>query len=118
AMGRRLVQPLLDGEGQLPVLLLDSGLEEEILATVSPEGGQRLLGASASAGVPLVRRLADSVKSLIASPSPAVPPVLLCPSPARYHVRRWLEPLFPRLAVVSAGEIPPEVRLRPVGTVR
>ena len=67
---------------------------------------------------PLVRRLADSLKSLIASSSPAAPPVLLCPSPARYHVRRWLEPIFPRLAVVAAGEIPPEVRLRPVGTVR
>jgi len=118
AMGRRLVQPLLDAEGQLPVLLLDAAIEDEILATVSPEGGQRLLGAASSAGAPLVRRLADSVKSLIASTSPAVPLVLLCPSPARYHVRRWLEPLFPRLAVVSAGEIPAEVRLRPVGTVR
>lgn len=118
AMGRRLVQPLLDGEGQLPVLLLDAAIEDEILATVSPDGGQRLLGAASSGGAPLVRRLADSVKSLIASISPAVPLVLLCPSPARYHVRRWLEPLFPRLAVVSAGEIPPEVRLRPVGTVR
>jgi flagellar biosynthesis protein FlhA len=69
-------------------------------------------------GTPLVRRLVDSLKSLIASSSPAAPPVLLCPSPARYHVRRWLEPIFPRLAVVAAGEIPPEVRLRPVGTVR
>jgi len=118
AMGRRLVQPLLDGDGQLPVLLLDAAMEDEILATVSPEGGQRLLGASSSQGAPLVRRLADSVKSLIASTSPAVPPVLLCPSPARYHVRRWLEPLFPRLAVISAAEIPPEVRLRPAGTVR
>jgi flagellar biosynthesis protein FlhA len=118
AMGRRLVQPLVDGEGQLPVLLLDAAIEDEILATVSSEGGQRLLSASSTPGAPLVRRLADSVKSLIASASPAAPPVLLCPSPARYHVRRWLEPLFPRLAVVSAGEIPPEVRLRPVGTVR
>ncbi len=45
-------------------------------------------------------------------------PVLLCPSPARYHVKRWLEPLVPRMAVVAASEIPPEVRLRPVGTVR
>jgi len=26
--------------------------------------------------------------------------------------------LFPRLAVVAAGEVPPEIRLRPVGTVR
>jgi flagellar biosynthesis protein FlhA len=118
AMGRRLVQALLDSEGQLPVLLLDGALEEEILAIVSPDPGQRLLSSAAVPGTPLVRRLVDSLKSLIASSSPAAPPVLLCPSPARYYVRRWLEPMFPRLAVVAAGEIPPEVRLRPVGTVK
>jgi len=118
AMGRRLIQPLLDGDGQLPVLLLDASLEDEILTTVQPEAGQRLLSSSSVPGTPLVRRLADSLKSLMVSASPAAPPVLLCPSPARYHVRRWLEPMFSRLAVVAAGEIPPEVRLRPVGTVR
>src|SRR6202161_1069477 len=65
ALGRRLVRPLLDGEGQLPVLLLDPALEEEILATLSPDGGQRLLAAQATPGTPVVRRLADSVRQLI-----------------------------------------------------
>ena len=118
ALGRRLVRPLLDAEGQLPVLLLDPALEEEIQATVAPEAGQRLLAAGAVAGAPLVRRLADSVRSLIGSIPSAVPPVLLVSSPARYFVKRWLEPFLPRLAVVAAGEIPPDVRLRPLGTVR
>ena len=36
ALGRRLVRPLLDGDGQLPVLLLDPALEEEILAHARP----------------------------------------------------------------------------------
>ena len=117
SMGRRLVRPLLDSDGQLPVLLLDPVLEEEILATLSPDSGPRLLAASAS-GAPLARRLSDSVRSLIGSVSAVALPVLLCPSPARYHVRRWLEPVLPRLAVIAAGEIPPEIRLRPVGTVR
>jgi flagellar biosynthesis protein FlhA len=118
ALGRRLVRPLLDGEGQLPVLLLDPALEEEILTTLSPETGQRLLAAQAAPGTPLLRRLVDSVRQLIGAASAAALPVLLVPSPARYHVRRWLEPVFPRLAVVAAGEIPAEIRLRPVGTVR
>ena len=64
---------------------------------------------------PLVRRLTDSVRQLIGSASSAALPVLLCPSPARYHVKRWLEPVLPRLAVVAAGEIPPEIRLAPGG---
>jgi flagellar biosynthesis protein FlhA len=118
ALGRRLVRPLLDGEGMLPVLLLDPALEEEILMTLSPDGGQRMLAAQANAGTPVVRRLTDSVRQLIGAASAAALPVLLCPSPARYHVKRWLEPVLPRLAVVAAGEIPAEIRLRPMGTVR
>jgi flagellar biosynthesis protein FlhA len=118
ALGRRLVQPLLDNDGQLPVLLLDPVLEEEIPSTLAPETAQRLLPAAAASGVPIVRRLAESLKQLIGASSTAALPVLLCPSPARYHVKRWLEPLMPRLAVVAAGEIPPAIRLRPVGTVR
>jgi flagellar biosynthesis protein FlhA len=118
ALGRRLVQPLLDGDGQLPVLLLDPAIEEEILATLSPESGNRLLAAGAASGVPVLRRLTDSLRQLIGSSSSAALPVLLCPSPARYHVKRWLEPVLPRLSVIAAGEIPPEIRLRPVGTVR
>jgi flagellar biosynthesis protein FlhA len=65
-----------------------------------------------------VRRLADSLKSLIGNSSSSVLPVLLCPSPARYHVKRWLNAMMPRLAVVAAAEIPPEIRLKPAGTVR
>jgi flagellar biosynthesis protein FlhA len=118
AMGRRLIQPLLDPDGQLPVLLLDAALEEEILTTLSPESSQRLLTAGSVAGTPLVRRLADSLRQLIGAASAAALPVLLVPSPARFYVKRWLEPILPRLAVVAAAEIPPEIRLRPAGTVR
>jgi flagellar biosynthesis protein FlhA len=120
AMGRRLVQPLLDPDGQLPVMLLDPALEDEILAAVSPESSQRLLTAATgtASGTPLVRRLIDSLNRLIGSSAGAVTPVLLVASPGRYHVKRWLEPFLPRLTVISASEIPPEVRLRPAGTVR
>jgi flagellar biosynthesis protein FlhA len=118
ALGRRLVRPLLDAGGQLPVLLLDPALEEEILTTLAPETGLRLLPSAGGSGTPLIRRLTDSLRQLIGANTAAALPVLLCPSPARYHVKRWLEPVLPRLAVVAAGEIPPEIRLRPVGTVR
>jgi flagellar biosynthesis protein FlhA len=118
ALGRRLIVPLLDQDGQLPVLLLDAALENEIVASLAPESSQRLLAPASSSSVPLLRRLIDSLKSLIGSSTSSVTPVLLCPSPARYHVKRWLEPLMPRLAVIAAAEIPPEIRLRPSGTVR
>ena len=118
ALGRRLIAPLLDSDGQLPVLLLDPAIEEEIISSLSPEGSQRLLSSTSAPAVPIVRRLADSLKHLIGASASSALPVLLCPSPARYHVKRWLEPVFARLSVVAAAEIPPEIRLRPVGTVR
>jgi flagellar biosynthesis protein FlhA len=118
ALGRRLIAPLLDSDGQLPVLLLDPAIEEEITSSLSPESSQRLLTAVSTPAVPIVRRLADSLKHLIGASTSSALPVLLCPSPARYHVKRWLEPVFARLSVVAAAEIPPETRLKPVGTVR
>ena len=118
ALGRGLVQPLLDAEGLLPVLLLDPALEEEILVTFGPETSQKLLNTGGASGTPLVRRLTDSLRQLIGGSSATALPVLLCPSPARYHVKRWLDPVLPRMAVLAAGEISPEIRLRPVGTVR
>ncbi|HEY1578170.1 MAG TPA: flagellar biosynthesis protein FlhA [Terracidiphilus sp.] len=118
ALSRRLIAPLLDTDGQLPVLLLEPGLEDEIIAWVSPEVSPRALPAAAPPGIPIIRRLSDSLKHLIGSVDSSALPVLLCPSPARYHVKRWLDPLFPRLSVVAAAEIPPEIRLRPQGTIR
>jgi flagellar biosynthesis protein FlhA len=118
ALGRRLIAPLLDPDGQLPVLLMDPAIEEEILASFAPEASQRLLSTNSAPTVPLVRRLADSLKHLIGASNSSALPVLLCPSPARYHVKRWLDPVMPRLAVVAAAEIPAEIRLRPAGTIR
>jgi flagellar biosynthesis protein FlhA len=118
ALGRRLVQPLLDQDGQLPVLLLDPALEDEILAAISPDTGQRLLSKSNVPGTPVLRRLIDSVNQLIGTLTSSAQPVLLCSSPARYQVKRWLEPVLPRLAVIAPAEIPAEVRLKPMGTVQ
>jgi flagellar biosynthesis protein FlhA len=93
-------------------------MEDEILSVLSPDPVQRQLAASTRNPVPLVRRLADSLRQLIASVPATALPVLLCPSPARYQVKRWIEPWVPRMAVVAATDIPPETRLRPMGTVR
>ena len=117
ALGRRLVQPLLDADGTLRVLLLDPALEEELAVTLQPDAAIRSLAARSQA-TPLLKRIVDSLKQLIGPASSAVLPVLLCQSPARYHLRRWLEPFLPQLAVIAQTEIPAEVRLRSVGIVR
>lgn len=120
ALARNIVRPLLDAEGGLSVLTLERSLEEQIIRTFDPEGAARLLGSNVR-NAPLsnnfLRPLLDSVKRLTGDATPMAIPVLLCPSPARYHLRRWLEPFLPKVTVLSPGEIPPEVRVRSLGTV-
>lgn len=116
ALGRRLTQPLLAQDGTLRVIALDPAFEEELASLTDPGAAGRLLTAGAQP--PALRRLADSVKRLIGSAPHSAQPVLLCPSPARYHVKRWLEPVLPRLAVVAPAEIPPGIAVRAAGVVR
>jgi flagellar biosynthesis protein FlhA len=120
ALGRGLVHPLLDAEGGLRVLVLDQSLESELLHTFDPQGAGLLLGDGARSGATpseFLKRLVESVKRLTGGASTSALPVLLCPSPARYHVRRWLEPFLPKVTVLAPIEIPPEIRVRSMGTV-
>ena len=119
SLGRGLVHSLLDNEGALRVLLIDGQTEAELVSTFDPAGAPLMLGEGASApgrGEHL-RRLMESLKRLTGAGSTSALPVLLCPSPARYHVRRWLEPFVPKVTVLAPNEIPPEIRLRSVGTI-
>ena len=88
------------------------------MATFDPEGAARLLGEGVRAqGASFLRPLLESVKRLTGDGSMTALPVLLCPSPARYHLRRWLEPFLPKVTVLAPAEIPPEVRVKSLGTV-
>lgn len=121
SMGRSLVRPLLDGAGGLPVLVLERGMEADILQTFDPEGARRLLGDASPRPVPspqaFLRTMLDSVKRLTGEGEISAMPVLLCPSPARYHLRRWLEPFLPKITVLAPTEIPPEIKVRSLGVL-
>ena len=119
ALGRGLVHPLLDAEGGLRVLMIEQNLEAELVATFDPQAAMRLGDGAPRPGGQgeYLRKLLDSVKRLTGGGSTLAIPVLLCPSPARYHVRRWLEPFVPKVTVLAPIEIPPEIRVRSVGTL-
>jgi flagellar biosynthesis protein FlhA len=118
AIGRSLVHPLLDADGGLRVLVLSSGLEQEIIGTFDPDSATRLLGdGTRPAPAAFLKRIVESVKQLTGGGPLAALPVLLVPSPARYHMRRWLEPFLPKVTVLSPAEIPAVVRVRSVGTI-
>lgn len=117
ALGRGLVRRLVDSDGQLRVMVMNPALEQDIVGTFDPNAAQRLLGEGEAAPGEGLKRLVESVKSLTGTAGGSVLPVLLCPSPARYHLRRWLEPMLPKVTVLAAQEIPPDVRVRSVGAL-
>ncbi len=120
SLGRGLVAPLLDAEGGLRVLVIEPRLEADLMATFDPQFAATLLGEGAprlGGHGEYLRKLLESVKRLTGGGSTMALPVLLCPSPARYHVRRWLEPFVPKVTVLAPIEIPAEIRVRSVGTV-
>ncbi len=67
SLGRGLIHPLLDAEGGLRVLMLEQGLEAELLNTFDPQSSALLLGdGTRPAGMPgdFMKRLVESVKRL------------------------------------------------------
>jgi flagellar biosynthesis protein FlhA len=115
ALGRTLVTPLLGSDRKLKVLTLDPLLEEELARSVEPQAaGER----AAAPGAPLLRHVLDGLQRLVGDPTAIASTILLCNSPARFHLRRLLEPFLPRVVVLSPTEIPSGISVQSLGVVK
>jgi flagellar biosynthesis protein FlhA len=113
-LGRALIRPLLNDQGELRVVTLDTAIEDECLR------GSNLLpnqAISTPQQVTLARRVLDGLRMNFGKEISAAPPVLLCSSPGRYYLHRLLEPFIPRIVVISPGEIPPMTPVQSVGVL-
>jgi len=115
ALGRALIQPLLDTRGELKVMTLDSSIEEECMRAANLQSGQV---SSSSIQISVAKRVLDSLRSSFGDQIGEAPPVLLCSSPGLFYLRRLLEPFLPKIVVISPGEIPPMIMVQSVGVVR
>ncbi|WP_263372233.1 flagellar biosynthesis protein FlhA [Granulicella cerasi] len=117
ALGRGLVRRYVGADGELRVMVMQPQLEQDVVGTLDPASAQRMLSQQNGAPGEGLKRLVESVKSLTAKGGASATPVLLCPSPARYHLWRWMEPILPKMTVLSAQEIPPDVKVRSIGAL-
>ncbi|HLJ79439.1 MAG TPA: flagellar biosynthesis protein FlhA, partial [Acidobacteriaceae bacterium] len=91
ALGRALVKPLLE-ENHLRVVTLDGGIEEELgRAFNAPTSTTIAAGLQPS----LVRRILEGMRRIAGEQVALASPVLLCSTPARFHLKRLLEPFMP-----------------------
>lgn len=115
ALGRALVRPLLDEHGELKVVTLDRGIEEECNRVV---GAQSANATSVALQPSTARRVLEGLRTLFGEQVLTAPPVLLCASPGRFYLRRLLEPFLPKIVVLAPTEIPPLVPVQSVGSLR
>ena len=114
-LGRALVTPVLGTDQKLKVFTIDPGIEEELARHIEPPAAGRMALPS---GTPVVRRVLESLQRLVTDPTAIASTILLCNSPARFHLRRLLEPFLPRVMVFSPAEIPAGVSVQSLGVVR
>jgi flagellar biosynthesis protein FlhA len=113
-LGRALVRPLLNEQGELKVVTLDTAIEDECMRGSNLHPNQP---ASTSQQVALARRILDGLRNTFGQEISAAPPVLLCSSPGRYYLRRLMEPFIPKIVVISPGEIPSMTPVQSVGVL-
>ena len=115
ALGRALVRPLLGEDGGLKVVTVDASIEEELSRAFNPQ----LPSVTTAALQPgFIRRVLEGLRNLMGDQVSMATPVLICNSPARFHLRRLLEPFLPKVVVLSPLEIPPIVAVQSIGMVR
>jgi flagellar biosynthesis protein FlhA len=99
----------------LRVVTLDHGLEEELGRAF---GGAAVAASTTGMQPPFARRILEGLRKVAGEQVAVATPVLLCPSPARYHLKRLLEPFLPKVVVLSPLEVPALVEVQSVGVLR
>jgi flagellar biosynthesis protein FlhA len=115
SLGRALIRPLLDRGGHLKVVTLDSSIEEECARTFAQNPHLTVGGAMQ---ISVARRVLEALRNMFGDQISIAPPVLLCASPARFYLKRLLEPFIPKVVVISPSEIPPMTNVQSLGLVR
>lgn len=114
ALSRALVHPLLSETGRLRVVTLGQELEEELGRAFT---GQASTAPMSGLQPSFARRILEGMRRLAGEQLAVAAPILLCSTPARYHLKRLLEPFLPKLVVLSPLEVPPVIEVQSVGVL-
>jgi flagellar biosynthesis protein FlhA len=113
-LARTISRRFLAPDGSLPIVTLSPQTERVVLQSVQtgPDGG--FLALEPSVAQNLVGRVGTWAERFVAK---GQQPVVLCSAGLRPYLRRLLERYLPTVAVLSAAEIPAEVRVQSLGMV-
>ena len=101
SLGRSILDQLMPGSHEIPVMTLDHRLEQLLLQTIQSGG----LDAGIEPGLAEILVNQTTLKSQMQEDL-GYPPILLVPAPLREMLARFLRRSVPRLKVLSQTELP------------
>jgi len=116
ALGRSLLRPYRNAQGEVNVVTLDPKLEQQLVDAVVPgqEGNARLVLDPSQTQV-LMESLSDAVQKALAV---AQHPILLCSQYLRPYLRDFVTRFIPQAVVLSYPEVTGVATVQTVATVR
>jgi flagellar biosynthesis protein FlhA len=114
ALSRQISNRAAGENGLLPVITLDTELEERIQRSVQYSGQGSYLALEPQTAERLLSSLSEQIKQS----GSGTHPVLLCAPNIRPHVKRLTEQYLPQLPVLSYNEITPQLQIQSLGTVQ
>jgi flagellar biosynthesis protein FlhA len=112
ALARTICSGLAGENGELMVLTLGSHLERQFADRFGLGAGVQTQAIEPEFGRQLLEKIEAAVQAAVLPQ-----PVILCTAAVRPHLRRLTVRFLPDLAVISHGEVAPNVRLVSVGTI-
>ncbi|NDY42708.1 flagellar biosynthesis protein FlhA [Dissulfurirhabdus thermomarina] len=114
-LGRAIVKPLLGPDGTLTVLTLDPALEEQIRQGVQQTEQGSFMALDPAVARRIIQAVEQGAERAVHQGHPAV---VLCSPSVRRHLRRLVERFVPNVTVLSHSEVPANVRLESLLTLR
>lgn len=110
-LGMPICQKLLGNQNSLPVLTLESALEQKLNQSIN----QDYFVLEPSLTESLISALAQQVETML---SERKRPILLCSSLLRRHLKQLTQRVIPHLTVLAMNEIPINVQVESFGIVK
>ncbi len=114
-LGRAIVKPLLTEENMLEVITVDPAIEDQLRNSLQQTEHGSYLALDPASGQRIVEAAQKRVEEAAARGDQ---PVILCNPAVRRHMKKLIERFMPNITVLSHSELPPEIRLKSIGTIR
>ncbi|MFO7877354.1 MAG: flagellar biosynthesis protein FlhA [Desulfovermiculus sp.] len=113
ALARHISRKYVQDQNTLPVLVLDSQVEEAMQQAVKQTGQ----GVYMALDPQTAQKIVEGINKQLSKAGQGGQLALLCPPNLRLHMRRLVERYIPRLPVLSHAEVVPDLKVRAIGTV-